>query len=61
MSLESTISVRTLNVNSNTICTNSSFEDLQKMSSSTKCAFVDIQSYKLVQIVLELTLSVLTL
>jgi hypothetical protein len=40
---------------------NSSFEDLQKMSSNTKCAFVNIQSYYLVQIVLELTFSVLTL
>ena len=45
MSLENTISVRTLNVNSNTICTNSSFEDLQKMSSNTKYAFVSIQNY----------------
>ena len=45
MSLESTISVRTLNVKSNTICPNSSVIDLQKMSSNTKCAFVNIKSY----------------
>ena len=41
MSHESTIIVRTLNVKSDTTCTNSSFEDLQKMLSNTKRAFVN--------------------
>ena len=44
MSLESTISVKIPSIflaNSS----NSSFEDLQKMSSNTKCASVNIQSY----------------